>query len=78
MALATIPFIPDLIGMVQDCLNSITADGYSVHVKQGQTEVHFDHPGFCEKNQNENDVSQSKRTGSLHSEQPLEHGSNGA
>ena len=41
LALAAVPFIPDILDLIRSMLDQITRNGYGLHVKYGQAEVYF-------------------------------------
>ncbi len=41
LALAVIPFIPDILDTIRSIPNQWANNGYAIYVKHGQTEVHF-------------------------------------
>ena len=48
LALAAIPFIPDILDMIRNILNQITRNGYGLRVKYGQAEVYFNRADIIE------------------------------
>ncbi len=41
LALAAIPFIPDILETIRTLPDQIAKNGYGLRIKHGQTEVHF-------------------------------------
>ena len=41
VALAAIPFIPDILDAIKSIPDQMARNGYALHVKHGQTEIHF-------------------------------------
>ena len=41
LALAAVPIIPDILETIRSIPDQMARNGYALHVKHGQTEVHF-------------------------------------
>ena len=41
LALASVPIIPDILETIRSIPDQMARNGYALHVKHGQTEVHF-------------------------------------
>ena len=46
LALAAIPFIPDILETFRSIPDQMARNGYALHVKHGQTEIHFNRAEF--------------------------------
>lgn len=46
LAFAAIPFIPDILETFRSIPDQMARNGYALHVKHGQTEVHFNRAEF--------------------------------
>ena len=41
LAFAVVPFLPDVLETIRSIPDQIARNGYAVHVKHGETEIHF-------------------------------------
>ncbi len=41
LAFASIPFIPDILELIQSIPDQMAKNGYALHLKHGKTEIHF-------------------------------------